>query len=288
MKKILAAIIAFVISVGTVSGVYAAEEIAEESLISEIMEAETAVIPESELQEEIIPSEETEYQTDNQEEVSEEESGITAEDAPEETYEESREEAEETAEYEQQEEMPQAEEESEAAEVPEEISESPGFPEEESETEDTPEDPAEDEQEDDIDPHFTGFAFKDEVWGYYTDGVLQTSLTSVIKGTVDGEKAWWYVHNGIVTFIDTVADNSNGRWCIRNGRVDFEYTGFAANDDGEWYCVKGKVKPDTEGLFKGTIRGEKTWWYVYNGKVTYTNTVAKNSYGWWFVRNGKV
>lgn len=30
------------------------------------------------------------------------------------------------------------------------------------------------------------------------------------------------------------------------------------------------------------------WYYYLNGKVTYADTVAKNSNGWWRIENGKV
>ena len=125
-------------------------------------------------------------------------------------------------------------------------------------------------------------------WYYYINGLPAEGLDDVIKGTVDGEKAWWHVVNGKVIYDDTVAKNSKGWWVIRDGKVDFDYTGFAENSNGWWYCEDGKVQFGTSSVIKGTVNGEKAWWYVVKGEVLFTETVAKNSNGWWHIQEGKV
>ena len=125
-------------------------------------------------------------------------------------------------------------------------------------------------------------------WYYYQNGKPDITCTDVMKGTVNGEYAWWNVVDGKVTFDDTVAKNSKGWWVIRNGKVDFSYTGFAENKNGWWYCEGGKVQFGVNDIIKGTVNDEYTWWYVVGGKVTFTETVAKNSKGWWHIQNGKV
>ena len=108
---------------------------------------------------------------------------------------------------------------------------------------------------------------------------------SVGKGS-DGN--WYYYENGKVKDIDTVAQNSNGWWVIRDGKVDFSYTGFAENANGWWYCRGGQVQFGANDVIQGTVKGENGWWHVVGGKVVFDETVAKNSNGWWHIQNGKV
>ncbi len=154
-------------------------------------------------------------------------------------------------------------------------------------------------------------------WYYYSKGKVDTGVTDVKKGTVDGKSGWWNVIKGKVTKGVTVAKNSNGWWYINNdGMVDFSYNGFAKNSNGSWYCENGKVTFSKNDILKdstgaiGTkgdwyyVIGSKVqagytgvsdfknangWWYIKNGKVDFTaNTVAKNKNGWWYVTGGQV
>ncbi len=154
-------------------------------------------------------------------------------------------------------------------------------------------------------------------WYYYKSGAPDTGKTDVIKGTVNGTKAWWNVVKGKVTPGVTVAKNDNGWWYIdAKGKVDFSYTGFAENKNGKWYCEKGKVTFEKKGILKDTtgalgekgawyyvigskvqtdytgvsnFSNENGWWYIKKGKVDFSaNTVAKNKNGWWYVEGGKV
>ena len=90
----------------------------------------------------------------------------------------------------------------------------------------------------------------------------------MIKGTVNGTKAWWHVVGGEVVFDNTVAKNKNGWWVIQDGKVNFGYNGFAKNSNGWWYCKGGEVQFGTNGVFSGTVDGVDGQWRVVDGKVT--------------------
>ena len=68
------------------------------------------------------------------------------------------------------------------------------------------------------------------------------------------------------------------------------YTGFYYSDkDEKWYYVEnGRAYVNKTDIVKGVVNGENTWWYIKNGTVSFTDTVAKNSLGWWAVKDGKV
>ncbi len=154
-------------------------------------------------------------------------------------------------------------------------------------------------------------------WYYYKDGAIDTSMTDVVNATVGGKSGWWNVVKGKVTKGETVAQNSNGWWYIgSDGRVDFSYKGFAKNSNGWWYLENGKVSFSKNSVIQDTgkkidgaaswwyVTGSKVqtgftgladysnengWWYIENGKVTFTaNTVAKNKNGWWYVEGSQV
>ena len=157
---------------------------------------------------------------------------------------------------------------------------------------------------------YTGFVQNEEGWWYLEGGHVLFDRTEVIQGTVNGETAWWNVVGGVVEFTDTVAPNSSGWWCVRNGKVDFGYTGLASNSSGWWRIENGNVNfsycgfvPNAEGwwylegghilfdrteVIQGTVNGETAWWNVVGGAVSFTDTVASNSNGWWRIENGKV
>lgn len=112
------------------------------------------------------------------------------------------------------------------------------------------------------DKSVNGFVKNGDDWMYITNGQFDETLESVVKGTVYGEEAWWYVKDGKVSFIDTVAENSNGWFNIEKGKVVFRDT-IASNENGEWYCKAGKV--DFE--FTGKIEYEKKIYEIKKGKV---------------------
>ncbi|MBQ6229922.1 MAG: hypothetical protein IJJ74_02275 [Eubacterium sp.] len=112
------------------------------------------------------------------------------------------------------------------------------------------------------DKGFSEFVKEDNDWFYIKNGQLDEKLESVVKGTVYGEEAWWYVKDGKVSFIDTVAQNESGWWNIVKGKVEFK-DAIGTNDTGSWYCKGGKV--DFE--FNGEIEFGKKIYEIQGGKV---------------------
>ncbi len=125
-------------------------------------------------------------------------------------------------------------------------------------------------------------------WYYYKDGEVDTSITDVMKGTVNDTSGWWNVIDGKVTPGVTVAKNSNGWWYIdETGMVDFNANTVAKNVNGWWYILGGKVQFGFTGL--ADYSNQNGWWYIVDGKVDFThNGVDKNKNGWFYVTGGKV
>ncbi|MCF0229448.1 MAG: C40 family peptidase, partial [Parasporobacterium sp.] len=138
------------------------------------------------------------------------------------------------------------------------------------------------------DKGYTGFGSNSNGDWYCVNGKVKFSAEGLFKGTLRGEKAWYYVHDGKVTYTDTVAKNSYGWWFVRNGKVDKGYTGFGSNKNGDWYCQNGKVSFGTSDVIKGSVKGKTAWWYVKKGKVTYTDTIAYVNGSWWMIKNGRI
>ncbi len=68
-----------------------------------------------------------------------------------------------------------------------------------------------------------------------------------------------------------------------------ESTGFRQDAvSGDWIYYSDGEAVSGKDIVQGTVNGIDGWWYIVDGKVTYTTTVAQNKYGWWYVDNGKV
>ena len=122
-------------------------------------------------------------------------------------------------------------------------------------------------------------------WVYYQNGKAST-ITDVVNGKIDGVSGWYNVVDGKLAKGVTVAHNSAGWWYIdENGKVDFTYTGLAANKYGSWYLEKGKVNfSKTDVLKIGS-----SWYNIAGGKLITGPTLGRNSSGWWYIdKNGKV
>ena len=65
-----------------------------------------------------------------------------------------------------------------------------------------------------------------------------------------------------------------GGTLIQKAKLDFNYNGLAGNNNGWWYCEKGKVQFGKNSVIGGNIDGTYGWWHVVGGKVTFDNTVA--------------
>ncbi|MCC8150523.1 MAG: Ig-like domain-containing protein, partial [Lachnospiraceae bacterium] len=62
----------------------------------------------------------------------------------------------------------------------------------------------------------------------------------------------------------------------------------APQSSGWYYYKDGAVDTNRTDVMQCTVNGVYAWWYIKNGQVTFTETVAKNSNGWWYIKNGKV
>ena len=122
-------------------------------------------------------------------------------------------------------------------------------------------------------------------WWYIKDGKVDFSHTGVEKN----QNGWWSIENGQVNFgFNGIADNQNGTWYLTGGKVDFSYNGFVKKDEDYLYVENGQITYARNDVIKAEINGEAAWWHVVNSKVTYDDTVAKNSNGWWKITDGKV
>ena len=143
--------------------------------------------------------------------------------------------------------------------------------------------------------HSTGVAIVDGLhettdggWAYWENG-KRSHKTDIVYAALDGKTSWWYLVDGKVNFVDTVAQNRYGWWKITDGEVDFNYTGFAENSNGWWRIVNGKVDFSCKDVLAGVVQQTNGWWYVRNGKVDFSYTgVAQNTNGWWRIVKGKV
>ena len=161
-----------------------------------------------------------------------------------------------------------------------------------------------------VDFTYTGLADNEYGTWYCENGQVDFSKNDIIRETVDGEDGWWYISEGRLQRVDTVAPNrwgwwyvKNGKvdfaantiaqnqygwWVIRNGQVDFAYTGLADNEYGTWYCENGQVDFSKNDIIHETVDGEDGWWYISGGRLQRVDTVAPNRWGWWYVENGRV
>ncbi len=130
-------------------------------------------------------------------------------------------------------------------------------------------------------------------WWYVVGGKVQLTFTGLAD--YSNANGWWYIKNGKVDFtVNTVAQNKNGWYYVENGKVDFSYNGFATNSNGKWYIENGKVTFNKNSVIKdttGAIGSKGTWWYVVGSKVQSDFTGLadySNENGWWYVEDGKV
>ncbi len=99
-------------------------------------------------------------------------------------------------------------------------------------------------------------------------------------------KTWRMVKDGKVDYNYTgIGSNSNGTWYLENGMVTFKYTGIAKTNDGDYLVIGSKVKTDTTEL----MQINKEWRMVVNGKINYNYTgIGSNANGLYYVQNGTI
>ena len=82
----------------------------------------------------------------------------------------------------------------------------------------------------------------------------------------------------------TIVKKIGNDWdCTKNGHILYNYTGFADNQYGTWYCHNGKVDFNANGVLPGTYYNQSKWGLVSGGKLQKQETVAKNQHGWWYI-----
>lgn len=145
---------------------------------------------------------------------------------------------------------------------------------------------------------YTGLAKNSNGWYYIKNGVLDRSYTGFAKN----ENGSWYITNGKLTRKDnSVLKDTKGAIGAKNewyyvvgSKVQYNYTGFASNENGSWYMTNGKLTRKDDTVLKdtkGAIGAKNTWYYVVGSKVQSDFTGLanyKNSSGWWYITKGKV
>lgn len=153
-----------------------------------------------------------------------------------------------------------------------------------------------------ISQNYNGQTITYNGWYYFTNGKLSTK-TTVAKA---GDK-YVYVKNGRVDYSYTgVADNEYGTWFLRNGVVGFDLNGVVSDGKNSYYVVQSKVQTNCNGFVdvngqsyymnrgkvvtdSTVVRSGNNWIYITGGKPDYSYFgIAKNSNGYWFVRDGYV
>ena len=103
--------------------------------------------------------------------------------------------------------------------------------------------------------------------------------------SLDG-KDWYYIKSArVATELTTIAENANGVWYVKNGKVDFSKVGLVYFEDRWIYVDYGSVVYDYSGL----ADNEEGTWYMVNGEIEYTYTgVVQNGDDLWLVKEGRV
>ena len=97
---------------------------------------------------------------------------------------------------------------------------------------------------------------------------------------------WRKVENGEVKYnYEGIGINSNGTWYLKNGTIDFTYTGTCI-DNGKTYVVQNnKVMTN----YNKVMIVDNVWRKVENGVVNYSYTgIGNNENGSWYVKDGEV
>ena len=130
-------------------------------------------------------------------------------------------------------------------------------------------------------------------WRFYTDGDINYDF----NGLAENYFGTWYVRNGGIDFSFTgfiliseeneYGETFNTYYYVRNGKVDYDFVGLVKDpDDGYWWYVDyGTIN----FYYVGLAKNDYGWWYVEDGTIDFSYTgMAKNDYGWWYAKNGKL
>lgn len=184
------------------------------------------------------------------------------------------------------------------------------------------------------DKDYCGLAKGDDGIFLVNNGIYDSDVNGLVKITEGNLMSgkWVYLVDGqmkkvnskgdyVSLLSDTMARNNYGWWYIKNGTIDFSYTGLSENQYGIYYITEGKFNNKANGLVKitngsimkdkwvalvngqyakksgsdiipiytGMAKNDYGWWYVKNGTIDFTfKGLAKNDYGWWYLKNGKL
>ncbi len=101
------------------------------------------------------------------------------------------------------------------------------------------------------------------------------------------DKTWRMVKDGYVDYDYTgIGTNANGTWYVQKGEVTFKYTGNYTDEKGTTYIIKeSKVRTDLTKV----MLVDNVWRMVIKGVVKYNyNAIGSNENGKWYVQNGEV
>ena len=119
------------------------------------------------------------------------------------------------------------------------------------------------------------------------DSSKNMELLAYQDGLVKIGNDWRVVINGKIDYNYTgIATNQNGTWFVQNGTIKYDYTGHYTDKNGKTYIIeKNKVMTN----LKTVMKIDNVWRMVINGVVDYNYTgIGTNELGTWFVEKGKV
>lgn len=156
-------------------------------------------------------------------------------------------------------------------------------------------------------------------WYYITDGKVDTSVNGLRYVSIYGNKGWYNFKDGMVTEAYRQLVEYNGSWWYvgENAKVDFSYTGVCQNSAGTWYVkngqvdfgfsgvlegisqnysakpykyyfVNGKTDARVHGVYYTTVNGVTGWYGFYKGELATTApygvaNLLPNEVGWWCI-----
>ena len=135
-----------------------------------------------------------------------------------------------------------------------------------------------------VDFTYDGFAKNHNGWWLCENGKVDFSVDNcMIRGTLNGIDASWYVDNNKIIVPAVIKTDEGWVYVDKNYKIDKSFSGYAPNKNGWWYCKHGEVDFSVTSVIQGTVDGKTAWWYVKENKVTKGPTVAHNSSGWWYI-----
>lgn len=130
-----------------------------------------------------------------------------------------------------------------------------------------------------------GLEYVDGMWCYMDNGTVDTMYTGVCESD---ELGLVYVRNGLLDFsYSGIAMYNNRMFCFQNGTFLGDYTGlWLDSTSGMWYVRYGVVDTNMNGF----VQQDDKWWAVKDGKAAdyYTGLWFDSEQGWCFVRNGVI